>query len=83
MPAHEPTDGSAVSQRLLQLVDQRRRGTDSRTDQLAFFRESEVEGDLCSRKTNWDQTRAKSSSQQRQRTSNSSDTRLPPLSLHL
>lgn len=43
----EPTDGSAVSQRLLQLVDERRRGADDRTNQLALFRKSEVEGNLC------------------------------------
>lgn len=46
-PAPEPTNGSAVSQRLLQLVDQRGRGTDDRTNQLAFFRKCEVEGNLC------------------------------------
>lgn len=43
----EPTNRSAVSQRLLQLVDERRRGADDRTNQLALFRKSEVEGNLC------------------------------------
>lgn len=45
--AREPTNGSAVPQRLLQLADERRRGTDGRTNQLPFFRKSEVEGNLC------------------------------------